>query len=50
LFKHLAKSVALERYSAEHALQHPWITRELTDKIPLTYIDKLRQYNEALQL
>jgi len=27
------------RLSAEKALQHPWITREKNDKVPLTFLE-----------
>jgi len=40
LFLKLVKLNPLERYSANEALQHPWITRE-PGKIPLSYVDSI---------
>jgi len=31
------------RFSAEKALQHPWITREKNDKVPLTFLESWKR-------
>ena len=38
------------RYSARLALIHPWITKNITDKIPLTLYDKLLVDENAVKL
>ena len=48
LFIQLAKSMPLQRYSAEQALLHPWISRNMADAVPLTYFQKLQKYNDAI--
>ena len=45
----MASLHAIDRYSAEEALRHPWITRQQTD-IPLTYIERLNDFNQASRL
>lgn len=49
LFSKLTHSNPLERYTAEQALKHPWITGE-NSKPPLTYLEKLTQFNDKLKL
>lgn len=49
LFLRMASMHAIDRYSAEEALRHPWITRQETD-IPLTYIERLNHFNQASRL
>lgn len=49
LFMRMACLHAIDRYSAEEALRHPWITRQQAD-IPLTYIERLTHYNQATRL
>jgi serine/threonine protein kinase len=36
LFVKLCNIIPSERYTAEQALRHPWITRDLQSPIPLT--------------
>ena len=33
------------RYSASHAVKHPWITRNVNDEIPMTFSDILKKNN-----
>ena len=33
-----------ERYSAADVLQHPWITRRPSDKIPMSLSDRMKAY------
>lgn len=49
LFLRMVCLHAIDRYSAEEALRHPWITREQTD-IPLTYIERLNHFNQSSHL
>ena len=49
LFLRMACPKAINRYSAEEALRHPWISRQQTD-IPLTYIERLNRFNLASRL
>lgn len=49
LFRHLAHKLPLERFSAEKALTHPWITRT-QGLVPMTYIEKMRNYNDEQKL
>jgi serine/threonine protein kinase len=44
LFQHLVDPNPVNRYTAENALKHPWITRKLDANIPLTYAEQLRMY------
>jgi hypothetical protein len=37
----------MERYDAQRALQHPWITRNSADKIPLTIFEEMRAFELA---
>jgi len=39
LFSRLTTPHASQRYSAKDALKHPWITRQLNESIPLSFID-----------
>jgi hypothetical protein len=39
----LCKLSSLQRYDAKRALKHPWITRNLHEKIPLTRIEEMQQ-------
>ncbi|CDW90501.1 protein kinase domain containing protein [Stylonychia lemnae] len=38
-------TININRYDAKRALQHPWITRNSNDKIPLTRTEEMQQYN-----
>lgn len=49
LFMRMACPIAINRYSAEEALRHPWITRQQAE-IPLTYIERLNRFNQASRL
>jgi hypothetical protein len=40
----LCNPMPIERYTAEQALRHPWITRDFDDPIPLTESEKMREY------
>lgn len=31
-----------KRYTADNVLKHPWITRNLMDEIPKTYLETMR--------
>lgn len=48
-FLRLTQKDPLERYTADLALRHPWITRETHTKAPLTYIERLNSFNNALK-
>ena len=45
LLKKLLEPLPLKRYKANDALKHPWITRNISDKIPQTFNDKLNNDN-----
>jgi serine/threonine protein kinase len=45
LFVKITKMAPVERYSAEQALQHPWVTRLESSPKPMTFLDKLRKLN-----
>ena len=45
LFVKITKLAPVERYSAEQALQHPWVTRIESSPKPMTFLDKLRKLN-----
>ena len=49
LFLHMTNMQPLERYTADQALRHPWITREETE-IPKTYLERIADYNAESQL
>lgn len=49
LFLHMTNMQALERYTADQALRHPWITRKETE-IPKTYLERIADYNAESQL
>jgi len=49
LFLHMTNMQPLERYTADQALRHPWITREETE-IPKTYLERIADYNAISQL
>ena len=36
-----------KRYTAEEALQHPWITRRYEDDIPLSLTDKMVMFDKT---
>lgn len=48
LFLHMTNMQPLERYTADQALRHPWITREETE-IPKTYLERIADYNAESQ-
>jgi len=43
----LVCSDPIGRYTAEHALNHPWITRRFQDDIPLTSPEKMRAFSHS---
>jgi serine/threonine protein kinase len=43
LFAKLCSKIPIERYTAEQALRHPWITRDFESPIPLTESEKMRE-------
>lgn len=43
LFLKLCNPMPFERYTAEQALRHPWITRDFDSPIPLTESQKMRE-------
>jgi calcium/calmodulin-dependent protein kinase I len=49
LFLKLMKLKPIERYTATQALAHPWIMRNTT-VIPLTYLEKMSNYNADLKI
>lgn len=49
LFEHLTKRSYMERYTANLALNHPWITR-IKGKIPMTHLETMRDYQDRLNL
>jgi len=49
LFLHMTNMQPLERYTADQALRHPWVTREETE-IPKTYLERIADYNAESQL
>ncbi|CAG9324467.1 unnamed protein product [Blepharisma stoltei] len=49
LFEHCATVSYMERYTANLALGHPWITRS-GGKIPLTHMERMRGYQDRLNL
>jgi len=42
----LCRISQIERYDAKRALQHPWITRRLDEKIPLTASEEIQMFNQ----
>jgi serine/threonine protein kinase len=46
LFRNLCKLQASQRYTAKDALKHPWITRNNTDHVPLTPLEKMSQLEQ----
>lgn len=49
LFEKMVKCKPLERYTAEEALSHPWITR-CPNSIPLSYMDTIAYDNSKKQI
>lgn len=49
LFRRLTRTDPLERYSANMALRHPWITRKAEMPAPMTYLEKLNFFNDKLK-
>ncbi|CAG9313730.1 unnamed protein product [Blepharisma stoltei] len=49
LFEHCTTISYMERYTANLALSHPWITRS-GGKIPLTHLETMRGYSDRLNL
>lgn len=47
LFFKLVCPDPIGRYTAEHALNHPWITRRFEDDIPLTSPEKMRAFSHS---
>lgn len=45
-FQKLTISDPSERYSANQALNHPWITRKIDDPIPLTIKEKFQTFEK----
>lgn len=50
LFLRMTKKNPIERYSAELALSHPWITREFNSRPPLTYLERLNSFNNSFKV
>lgn len=48
LFLHLTNSQPLERYTADQALSHPWVTRTHSE-VPRTYLERLAEFNSHTQ-
>jgi len=45
LFERMVAVEPLERYTADQALRHPWITRQ-NDEIPRTFVERVQTYND----
>ena len=43
IFTKLCNPMPIERYTAEQALRHPWITRDFSAPIPQTESQKVRE-------
>jgi serine/threonine protein kinase len=43
IFAKLCNPMPIERYTAEQALRHPWITRDFDSPIPQTESQKVRE-------
>lgn len=43
IFTKLCNPMPIERYTAEQALRHPWITRDFDSPIPQTESQKVRE-------
>ncbi|CAK68686.1 unnamed protein product (macronuclear) [Paramecium tetraurelia] len=50
LIQKLTTIEPIERYSVGQALIHPWITRNFSDKIPLTYNEQISQFIKDQQI
>jgi len=50
LFERFTRENPLERYTAEQAFVHPWITRKIDAEIPLTVEESLNKYLIELNL
>ena len=50
LFLKLICNDPIERYTCEHAFNHPWITRRFQDDIPLTSPEKMRAFSQSQTL
>jgi len=50
LFLKLICHDPIERYTCEHAFNHPWITRRFQDDIPLTSPEKMRAFSHSQTL
>ena len=49
LFLHMTNLEPIDRYTADQALRHPWISRTQSE-IPKTYLEKITEYNETSRL
>lgn len=47
LFEHMVRFNPVNRYTAETALKHPWITGNVNAAIPMTYYEKIRLYQST---
>ena len=45
LLNKLLEVKPLSRYTVDKALKHPWITRNVNDKIPMMYNEVLKKQN-----
>lgn len=49
LFLHMTNNEPIDRYTADQALRHPWVSR-IQSEIPKTYFEKVTEYNETSRL
>jgi serine/threonine protein kinase len=50
LFEHMVRFNPVNRYTAETALKHPWITGNSNAAIPMTYYEKIRLFQSTTLL
>lgn len=49
LFLHMTNKEPIDRYTADQALKHPWVSR-IQSEIPKTFFEKVTEYNETSRL
>lgn len=49
-FLKLCNTSAIERYTCDQALRHPWITRDFTSPIPMTQSEQIREFQQESAL
>lgn len=49
LFLHMTNKEPIDRYTADQALKHPWVSRTQSE-IPKTFFEKVTEYNETSRL